>query len=554
MRRRTTTTAVLTASALAATVLGGPSVAATTPAVPSAATAASETPFAWGPGSGGLVADDAVYWGFDFQRTTIYRSPLTHGLDTTAFGEGELVGRTFMGAPYAEHEGTLAYVRAVDGQLVLRTADGTETLPVWGEDAGLRGGIEALTDRWVVGRSGVEWDLDNDYTLYDRATGEAYDLDGLVERPTGFTEYGENGLTLTDDLLLWSDWSVTEDWHDRTAVHTVALGPDGPFGSATLLDAATGHPDEPGSYRGGVGGDGTRVVWVRGDFDGGTGTTAVRWLDAPYSGVPGVLTIDAAMWTLDDGALVLQDAEAGQVTWTDLDAPTTPVRTIDVRDDVLTVGNGIVMHQSYGDIVIYLTDATGGALTGDTGHYIAPSFSDVYDDDAFGDEIMWLAQYGIVGGYDDGTYRNRAPVNRDAMAAFLYRTVHGDPPAPACTEAPFADVPVTHPFCGEIAWLADTGISTGWADGTYRPAQPISREAMAAFLYRLSEGTAVDPACGSAPFSDVATGSPFCGEIAWLAETGVTTGWPDGTFRPGALIERQAMAAFLFRAIDAGLV
>ncbi len=550
---RSTTTAALTATALAVTAFAGPSVAAPPgSAAPTAAAAADEVVFAWGPGSGGLIADDAVYWGFDYQRTTIYRSPLSHDGDATTFGEGELVGRTFMGAAYAEHEGTFAYVRAVDGQLVLRAADGTETLPEWGEDAGLRGGVEALTESWVVGRSGV-WDVDNDYTLYDRATGEAYDLDALVDRPAGFTEYGEHEIALTDDLLLWTDLSLSEDWHDRTAVHTVALGSDGPVGSATLLDAGTGHEYEPSSYVSAIGIDGTRVVWGRGHYDGVTATSTARWLDAPYSGTPGQLTIDAAMWSLDDGALVLFDAEAGQVTWTDLDAPSTPVRTAEVRDVVLAVGNGIVMHQSYGDILIYLTDATGAALGGDTGHYIPDMLNDVYDDDPFGDEILWLAQYGIVGGYSDGSFRNRAPVNRDAMAAFLYRAVHGDDPAPACTDAPFEDVLAEHPFCGEIAWLAEGGISTGWADGTYRPSEPISREAMAAFLYRLSEG-AEAPVCDSGPFTDVTTASAFCGEIAWLADTGVTTGWPDGTFRPGALIERQAMAAFLFRAIDAGLL
>ena|SRR5665648_140343 len=45
----------------------------------------------------------------------------------------------------------------------------------------------------------------------------------------------------------------------------------------------------------------------------------------------------------------------------------------------------------------------------------------------------------------------------------------------------------------------------------------------------------------------VPVGAPFRLEIEWLASTGITTGWPDGTFHPSANVERQAMAAFLHR-------
>ena len=51
----------------------------------------------------------------------------------------------------------------------------------------------------------------------------------------------------------------------------------------------------------------------------------------------------------------------------------------------------------------------------------------------------------------------------------------------------FSDVPSDHPFRSEIDWLVDTGISTGYADGTFRPEAPVSRQAMAAFLQRSFE-------------------------------------------------------------------
>jgi hypothetical protein len=49
----------------------------------------------------------------------------------------------------------------------------------------------------------------------------------------------------------------------------------------------------------------------------------------------------------------------------------------------------------------------------------------------------------------------------------------------------FSDVPESHPFYEEIEWMAATGISEGYPDGTYRPTEPVTRQAMSAFMQRL---------------------------------------------------------------------
>jgi len=54
----------------------------------------------------------------------------------------------------------------------------------------------------------------------------------------------------------------------------------------------------------------------------------------------------------------------------------------------------------------------------------------------------------------------------------------------AAGDSTFRDVPPGHPFFDEIAFTADSGIAEGFADGSYRPGQPVSRQAMAAFLQR----------------------------------------------------------------------
>ena len=178
--------------------------------------------------------------------------------------------------------------------------------------------------------------------------------------------------------------------------------------------------------------------------------------------------------------------------------------------------------------------------------YITPShFTDVKSGDQFYTEISWLAQRRITTGYPDGTYRPLESVERGAMAAFFYRMA-GSPQFTAPSTPSFSDVPTTHPFYKEIEWMKARGITTGWSDGTFRPNAPVNRDAMAAFFYRYAGSPHVDLPVTS-PFKDVPADSQFYREITWLASTGISTGWSDGTYRPVTPIARDAMAAFIYR-------
>ncbi len=171
-------------------------------------------------------------------------------------------------------------------------------------------------------------------------------------------------------------------------------------------------------------------------------------------------------------------------------------------------------------------------------------FRDVPVEHVFGEEISWLLDEGITTGYDDGTFRPRNKISREAMAAFLYRYA-GEPAFTPPSRPAFRDVPSDAPFYKEIAWLVSEGITTGYDDGTFRPRSQISREAMAAFLYRFEEVRGY--VAGPPEFTDVPRGYVFYKEIAWLADQGITTGYDDGTFQPRGKISREATAAFLAR-------
>lgn len=176
-------------------------------------------------------------------------------------------------------------------------------------------------------------------------------------------------------------------------------------------------------------------------------------------------------------------------------------------------------------------------------------FSDAPINSQFYREIQWLASQGITNGYPDGSYGASLPVHRDAMAAFLYRLA-GSPAWTAPATSPFVDMTPTSAFYKEVTWLAAHGITTGWVDTngqrSFRPGDNINRDAMAAFLYRFSGSAEWTPPATS-PFTDVTPSSAFYKEITWLSAVRVTTGYPDGTFRPLNTVNRDAMAAFLYR-------
>ncbi|MBG6180772.1 S-layer homology domain-containing protein, partial [Arthrobacter sp. CAN_A1] len=180
-------------------------------------------------------------------------------------------------------------------------------------------------------------------------------------------------------------------------------------------------------------------------------------------------------------------------------------------------------------------------------------FRDVSTSQQFYTEMAWLAEKGISTGWAEPnntrSYRPLQSISRDAMAAFMYRMA-GSPAYTPPAKSPFRDVSTSQQFYKEMAWLAEEGISTGWAEPnntrSYRPLQSISRDAMAAFMYRMAGSPVYTPPAKS-PFRDVSTSQQFYKEMAWLAEEGISTGWSDSTYRPLEPIKRDAMAAFIYR-------
>jgi len=89
----------------------------------------------------------------------------------------------------------------------------------------------------------------------------------------------------------------------------------------------------------------------------------------------------------------------------------------------------------------------------------------------------------VVGGYADGTFRPDNFISRGAVAAILNR-VHGFERTGAVKD--FSDVPATSAFYNAIMACADNGVVSGYGDAanTFRPANNISRQAAIAMIAR----------------------------------------------------------------------
>ncbi len=121
-------------------------------------------------------------------------------------------------------------------------------------------------------------------------------------------------------------------------------------------------------------------------------------------------------------------------------------------------------------------------------------------------------------------------------------------PAPCGVAPPFPDVADGSSSggatCGEVAWLADADITTGYADGTFRPSATLTRGAWITWLWRLVGAPTGYPDPG---FSDVPPSSLFHPAVSWAKATGVANGYPDGSYGAARPVSVQAAVVMAWR-------
>ncbi len=102
--------------------------------------------------------------------------------------------------------------------------------------------------------------------------------------------------------------------------------------------------------------------------------------------------------------------------------------------------------------------------------------------------------------------------------------------------AEFSDIPIAHENWDAIDYVESEGIVNGYPDGTFRPDAPINRaEFTKIIIGAVYEGSVID-ACTTASFPDVPESEWFAPYVCVAEANGIVGGYPDGTFRPTASI------------------
>ncbi|CAM4158749.1 S-layer homology domain-containing protein [Bacillus manliponensis] len=174
-------------------------------------------------------------------------------------------------------------------------------------------------------------------------------------------------------------------------------------------------------------------------------------------------------------------------------------------------------------------------------------FSDVSVDHMFHDEIISLADLGVIAGFPDGSFQPEAPVTREQAAILIANALDLD--LENLDNPNFSDVSETHMFYKQIAAVQNNGIMNGYGGGKFGPSNTLTRAEVASILtraYNLTEQK-------NTPFTDVPATEWFAGSVGALYTNEITSGTSETTFSPKGTVTRGQMAAFLYRSYETTL-
>ena len=151
-----------------------------------------------------------------------------------------------------------------------------------------------------------------------------------------------------------------------------------------------------------------------------------------------------------------------------------------------------------------------------------------------------------MNGKSDTVFDPNGTTTRGQIVAILWR-LEGSPKVDA---ADFTDVASGLYYTDAVAWAAANGIVTGYADGSFKPNVPITREQMATILYRYCKykGLTVSAAADLSGFADRNRIAPYAEEaLAWANAVGLVNGKSASALDPTGSATRAQVATILMR-------
>ena len=165
-----------------------------------------------------------------------------------------------------------------------------------------------------------------------------------------------------------------------------------------------------------------------------------------------------------------------------------------------------------------------------------------------GVEAACQGDKGLMLGVSDTEFGPNLSTTRGMIVTILYR-MDG---SPAAGSSAFADVAPGAYYASAVAWASANGIVTGYEDGSFGPEDPITREQMAAFLFRYAryKGLDVSAQANLSGYTDAGRISPYAVEpLRWANALGLITGTTADTISPTGSATREQAAVILTRFI-----
>lgn len=170
-------------------------------------------------------------------------------------------------------------------------------------------------------------------------------------------------------------------------------------------------------------------------------------------------------------------------------------------------------------------------------------YTDLNMGEWYHDGIHYCLDEGLMDGVDAGMFAPNATTSRAMIVTILWR-LQGSPEAEA--EETFTDVAPGDWYADAIAWAAAEGVAEGYEDGSFRPNDAITREQLAAMLWRY----AASPETGGdlSAFADGDDTSDWAQQaMSWAVARGLLTGVDNDRLAPGGQATRAQTATILMR-------
>ena len=176
-------------------------------------------------------------------------------------------------------------------------------------------------------------------------------------------------------------------------------------------------------------------------------------------------------------------------------------------------------------------------------------FTDVRESDWFYEDVAFAYENGLFAGTSDTTFSPNASMTRAMLVTVLYR-LEGQPAVNG--RSGFSDVQYNGYYEDAVTWAADNGIVNGTSTTTFSPNVNVTREQMAAILYRYAQYKKYNTAASSSlnGFTDQASVSGYAAaSLEWAVAEKLVNG-SNGKLMPTGNATRAQVAAILHRFVE----